>query len=90
MADAARIRQNPETPTRQLDDFMHVLNPTDGTLHVFNGVGARIWDLLAEPTTAEAVVAALGDEYEVDEAQLRTDVTAFIAELHEKGLVVDA
>lgn len=47
------------------------------------GVAARIWELLAEPTTREGLLERLGAEYEVEPEQLRADVTVFLTQLED-------
>jgi len=54
-------------------------------------VGARIWALLGEHDgDVDRVVAAMLDEFEVDEATLRSDVDALLGQLSAAGLVVAA
>lgn len=47
--------------------------------------GALLWDLLAEPSTPDAVVAALGDLYDLQPAQIATEVTLALEELEGRG-----
>lgn len=49
-------------------------------------VGTRIWELLAEPRTFDGLLEALRLEYDVGEAQLRTDVERLLGELVTAGL----
>ena len=45
--------------------------------------GERMWDLLLQCDTEEALVQHMLEEYEVDEATLRTDVREFFAQLRQ-------
>lgn len=53
------------------------------TEHYFglDPVGTRIWQVLGETGSAEAVVARLLTEYDVDESRLRADVERLLGEL---------
>jgi len=85
-----RVKQNPESPTRKIDDFEHVLDTATGTLHTFNEVGARIWALIETERPVSEVIAAIVEEYDVDPAEAEEDVLGFLGDLHEKGLVLVA
>lgn len=85
-----RVQQNPETPTRDIEGFVHVIDPAKGMLHTFNEAGTRIWSLLEQPTSVSSVVEVLAGEYDAEAAQLETDVVQFLDSLLEQGLVVTA
>ncbi len=59
------------------------------TEHYFglDPVGTRIWQVVGETSSAEAVVAKLLTEYEVEEPQLRADVERLVGELSSAGLL---
>lgn len=82
------ITQNPETPTRRIEDFVHVLDTSEGTLHTFNDVGAFIWESIAEPRRVGDVVAAVVVEFDVDEGTAAADTLAFADELMQKNLAL--
>ena len=65
-----------------------VLRQDDAEVLVLNEVGSRILELLAGGRTQQAVIDQLLDEFEVDPAQLRTDVSSFIETL-KKSSVLD-
>ena len=50
-------------------------------------VGQRVWDLLAEPSDLDELVAMLTAEYDVSDAQCRADVARFLDALEKHGLV---
>ena len=52
-----------------------------------NETAANIWAYISEGKTEEEIVAAMMEEYEVDEAKLRTDVSKAIEILVAQGLV---
>jgi hypothetical protein len=53
-----------------------------------NPTGARIVELVGTGAPETEIVAALCQEFEVDEAQARDDLRRFIDELAEAGVVV--
>ena len=59
----------------------------DRTLYYgLDAVGARIWDLIEEPTPLTDVLAAVVAEFDVDEATATTDLLELIDQLVAKGL----
>jgi len=98
-----RIVRNPDILWREEDDAMaeaaRLLEEggdaaaigtailfADGTMTPLNLLGTRIWKY-CEGRTAEEVVIALLDEFEVEPDILRNDVAAFLAELADKGYI---
>ncbi len=70
-----------------------LLVPTGKTALDLNGMltlneaGAEIWKMLPEVKTEEEIISRLLEEYEVEEAELRRDVTAFLDKLRELGII---
>ena len=64
-----------------------ILNLADGIYYGLDGVGARIWELLAQPRAARELRDAVTAEYEVDAATAWADLTALLGELARRGLV---
>lgn len=71
----------------------YVVVPIGAAVAEFNGminlneVGAFLWRQLESDTTVEAVLAAMLEEYEVDEAVAKADLEKFIKELEEANLI---
>lgn len=59
----------------------------NGQMISLNILGAEIWKLCDGRTVAEIIVELLA-AFEVDENELISDVTAFLAELDEKGFIL--
>jgi hypothetical protein len=51
-------------------------------------VGARIWQLCAEPISFENLLSQLVAEFEVEPAQCKVEVTAFLVDLQSRRLLV--
>ena len=54
---------------------------------VLNGSGRFLWEQLPAAETEEVLVKALLEEYEVDEATARTDVSEFLEEIRKLGIL---
>lgn len=71
----------------------YVVVPIGAAVAEFNGminlneVGAFLWRQLESETTFEAVLAAMLEEYEVDEALAKADLQRFVDELKEANLI---
>lgn len=52
-----------------------------------NETGAFMWRLLEQGATKEELLAALRQEYEVDEAEARADIDAFLESLESMGVL---
>ena len=50
--------------------------------------GAAVWQALAEWTTADRVVDAIVDEFDIDRAQAASDVTEFLDQLRQIGALL--
>jgi hypothetical protein len=64
-----------------------ILNLRDGVYYSVENTGTRVWQLLQEPTTVQAVCDAIATEYEVPAAVCEEDVRALISTLAARGLV---
>lgn len=56
-------------------------------LLTLNETGERMWDLLPQCDTEEALVRQMLEEYEVDEVTLRADVGAFLDSLRQLDIL---
>src|SRR5215470_14819153 len=75
-----------------LDDETVLLNVETGIYFGLDAIGTQIWKAIETGAREGEIVDRLLDEYEVDPAQLRSDVIQFIDLLITKDLarVVDA
>ena len=56
-------------------------------IYAFNEVGSRIWSLLERPTTINAIVAVLSEEYDAPPERVTTDVLELMDALQDRGLI---
>jgi hypothetical protein len=90
MTDAPTYCRRQRLPFRKLDDQTVILNPRGRDVHILNGTGTLIWELLSEGRSAEELVALLNGPrpFDADTLEMASDVAGFLAELTAKGLVV--
>jgi|SRR5581483_8301013 len=59
-----------------------------GNIYTLNGVGSDVWNLLDGTRDVRTIIAALGEQYEVDFETLSLDVQALLVDLQQEGLVI--
>lgn len=80
LSGTERLLQNERTACRVIDGKAVVITIDHNQVHVFNGVGTRVWEL-ADGRSLDAIVDAIVDEFEVERARARLDVCAFAERL---------
>lgn len=83
-----RYRQNEEVAWRMVEGEAVLVHPSVSEVKILNAVGSRIWELLEEGISCEAIVETLYREFEVEPEAASRDAEAFLRELEGKGLVV--
>jgi hypothetical protein len=76
----------PNVHARRFDDELIILDLNRGFYFGLNGVGAAIWEGLAQGKALSDVVRALADEYDATEAQLMEDAKTLVDQLVDAGL----
>jgi hypothetical protein len=82
--------RSPQVIAAELDGKPLLLNLADWTHVSLNETGGRIWELLAEPSDAAALLARLREEFDAPEDVLRRDLDDFLRRLGAQGLIVTA
>ena len=75
---------------RDLGEEAILLDLDTSTYFGLDAVGARIWHLLAEHQSADAIVPLLVQEFDVDQRRLRLDLDTLVKRLLEKRLLIAA
>ena len=76
-----------------MDDYM--LMPTDDNINLFNGtllmneVSSFIWEKLQNPVSRDDLLAALMDQYTIDEKTASADLDNLLAKLRNYGIIED-
>src|SRR5262245_43041359 len=87
VAGGESVVVSPSVVFRQLEDGAVLLDLESGVYFGLDEVGTRVWTLLAEHKTAEAVCHAMLAEFDVDPAVLADDVRRLVGELQQNGLL---
>lgn len=82
-----RVRIPQRVSFRLVRDEMALLDLETGVYYGLDEVGARMWELLAEHGTVEAVAQRMLEEYDVAPEQLRGDLLRLVEELAAKRLI---
>lgn len=87
-ASAVMLRRADELLSAAVGDELLLMSAAEGKYFNLNDVGARIWELLAQPVSAEGLAATLTAEYDVDIDDAREQVLEFLSALRERNLLV--
>ena len=83
----ARISRHGDALAADVGDEVVLLNIATGYFHQLNVVGSYLWKRLDEPQTVEQLCHSAHCDFEADDGECRRDITAFVRELHDAGLV---
>ena len=87
----AHPRRHPDTSFRQIgDEGGLVVLPGRAEVKVLNPVGIAVFSLLDGTRDVDALAATIAGEFEIDLAQAREDVIAFLTELQREGMLAQA
>ncbi len=81
------LQRKPGLLFNEIDGEVVMLSIENGEYYGMDKVGSRIWNLLEEPMSFEALVEKLMEEYEVDEEQCYNEALDFIHTLAEKRII---
>jgi hypothetical protein len=81
------IRIDEDLLTATVDGELLGMSVERGTCYGLNGVGTRVWELLAEPRSLKQLCAELEAEFDVDAATCRHAVESHLAEMQSAGLI---
>jgi hypothetical protein len=70
-----------------IGESLMILDLRSGVYYELEGVGARIWQLIAEEKAPAQIALIISDEYHVDEATAADDLADLIGELSSSGLL---
>lgn len=87
--DDARLRRDNGLPFQEIQGRTVVLCPARREVHELDEVGTFVWDRLREPCTLAGLVQAVCSEFEVEPDRALEDLSAFMGELRDKGLLAE-
>lgn len=71
----------------EIDGEAVILSIDSGSFFNLNPMGTRIWDMVETPATIADICAALQQRFAVSADECRNDVTGFIANMIDQGLL---
>ncbi len=83
----ARIEEHEDVVVREVHGEAVLLHMASELYYVLDEPSTRIWRVLVDSATLSEAVTTLGSEFDVRPDVLRRDLTRFVGELVERGLV---
>lgn len=81
------ISREPDLVVSELQDATVMLSIQKEKYYGFESVGSRIWQMLEQPSSIEALCDVLEVEFEVERAVCENETLAFIKQLLDESLV---
>ncbi|HNX97492.1 MAG TPA: PqqD family protein [Candidatus Aminicenantes bacterium] len=81
------VKRGRDIPFSQLDHELLAIDSQAGYCYSLNETASRVWGLLEEPSTIEAICCELRLQYAVDEATCLREVTELLRGMCEAKLV---
>ena len=82
--------QNEECPVRSIGEGLVIMAPSGDTTHSLEDLGAFIWKQLDGKKTLQQVLETILDDYDIDQDTARQDLTDFITQMLDAGLILDS
>ena len=86
MSSQSLLSRNPETIATEIDGEVVLMSLVTGRTFGLDKRASRIWDLIAEPKSIDAIVAELLKVYDTPAEKCQADVTGFAKKLSEAQL----
>lgn len=74
----SRLKRNPDIISADMKGETVMMSITTGKYHSVNPIGAKIWEMIHEPTSVNQIVIQLTEEYEIDAETCEKEVIAFL------------
>src|SRR6476620_3542047 len=85
---ASVFRPAEDVVSRRVDDAVVLVRLTTNRIYELNSTGARLWELLQEGATTDAIIEQVGREFGVKRDLVGAEILDLLHELHAEGLVV--
>lgn len=82
-----KYSQSPGNIVSDMDGEKVMLSVSNGKYYNLGELGGEIWELMKEPITIQELVTKLQSQYNVDQTDCQSQVTDFLSQLLEQGLV---
>lgn len=90
LPSTALVFRNPDLLAADMDGDIVMMSIERGEYYGIGGVGSRVWELLAQPTSINQITQIICAEYEVEEATCQADMQKFVEQLLQNGLVLSS
>ncbi len=87
---STRLTPKADVVSRRLRDSAVLIDLATNGIFELNGTGSRVWELLHEGLTIEAMVGRLHEEFGVEPARATAEVEALLTSLRLAGLVIES
>ena len=87
LSDRTIVKAIKDQVSADLKDEAVILNLKNSVYYGLNPVGARIWQLIQEPTSVAALREKILAEYDVEAARCEEDVLTLLEALKAQGLI---
>jgi|HubBroStandDraft_5_1064220.scaffolds.fasta_scaffold768408_2 hypothetical protein len=87
LLDESRIAVSTDQVSCDLEGEVAILNLKNSVYYGLDPVAASVWSLIQKPKTFAEIRDALLDMYEVESAQLESDLQVLLGQLSEQGLI---
>jgi len=84
---ATPLQVMPDVVARQLPDGAVLVHLPSSRIFELNVTGARIWALIVDGLTGEAIVSRLVEEFDIDRQRAEEEVLPLLEELAREGLL---
>ncbi|MFC2176402.1 lasso peptide biosynthesis PqqD family chaperone [Bacteroidota bacterium] len=81
------ITRSEEAVSAEVDGTAVMMSVESGKYFGLDEIATRIWDLVENPLSFEAICTSLLTEYDIDEATCKQDVTDLLTHLQGENLV---
>lgn len=82
-----KFKRNPDLIGATIDDELVMMSIEHGQYYGLGGVGPRVWELIEQPQTMAQLVDTILEEFEVEREVCEKDLTEFLAQMEQLGLV---
>jgi hypothetical protein len=86
MTSNNRLRRASDSAWRRVDEEVAIISMEANRIRLLNPVGSFVWER-CDGATIDELVTEVCKIYQIDTATARRDVTAFVDDLIERGLV---
>jgi hypothetical protein len=80
-------QRNPHAAARVYEGEAFIVIPQTSQYKILNSTGSRIWDLIDGKRSRDDIAGIIADEYEVSREEALRDVSAFLEELKDNGML---